>query len=65
MTLLLIKSDGVGRVREMELNLVLVNFNVVGEEQRVDEGQEECFDVDLDFPGERSRSVQIINLISC
>ena len=65
MTLLLIKSDGVGRVREVILNLVLVDFNVVDEEQRVDDGQEECFDVNLDFLGERSRSVKIINLVSC
>ena len=65
MTLLSIQSDGVGRVTEVILNLVLINLDVVYEEQRVDDGQEDCFDVDLDFLGKRNRSFKITNLLSC
>ena len=64
MTLLSIQSDGVGRVTEVILNLVLINLDVVYEEQRVDDGQEDCFDVDLDSLRKR-RSIRVTDLVFC
>ena len=64
MTLLLVNSDGVGGVSEVIEDLVLVDLDVVYEEQRVDEGQEDGCDVDLDFLGDGNRCVKIPDLVS-
>ena len=58
-TLLSIQSDGV----EVILNLVLNKLVVVYEEQRVDDGQEDCFDVNLNFLGKRKRTISTLIII--